>query len=513
MRVSIRSNAVSLPDTHHFSKGLSKLTELLRAASLGFMVLHAPHTLAEERVLPITLNKSRIVPLPASTEKITVGNPAIADIQLLDPTHLYVVGQRLGSTNVSLWNGRNHYYDTLELEVTHDLDGIKAKLHELYPKEHPKVYSSQGAVVLSGEISSLDTMNDILAIAKTFVRKEEKTQQAPASGNPAPSPSSQDSDVINLMQVGGPQQVMLGVTVAEINRSLARRLKIDFSALGGSGDFSAGAVRGDALVSALTDALTVAPGIINPAGLFMRFIGRDVAVKSVINAAKDNGLAKILAEPTLTTISGQDAEFLSGGEFPIPVPQTLNGLGSGSITIQFKEFGVGLKFLPVVLDSGHINLKLNISVSELSDANSVVVPVGNTQKTFAIPALTKRSAIASLELGDGQTLGIAGLISDRVRDNVSKFPGLGDVPILGQLFTSQEFLKDQTELVIFVTPTLAQAIEPDKIRLPTDHFVEPDDIDFYWMGRIEGRHATPRPHGVSLAARRGGMTGHFGQRP
>lgn len=308
---------------------------------------------------------------------------------------------------------------------------------------------------------------------------------------------------------------MLGVTVAEINRRLARNLKVDFSAIGATGDFSAGAVSGvsavDALSKTLGTAAAVAPSVINPYGLFFKFIGHDVAVKTVINAARDNGLAKVLAEPNLTVISGQDADFLSGGEFPIPVPQSL-GTGSGNtITIQFKPFGVMLKFLPVVLDTGRISMKVNVDVSELSADNSVVIPVSTSNESFAIPSLTKRSANTSLELDDGQTLGIAGLISDSMRENISKFPGLGDLPILGQLFTSQTYLKNETELVIFVTPHLAKPIAPDQIRLPTDKFVDPNDMEYYLMGRTEARQMPPR---VSTGQNySGGLRGHFGQQP
>ncbi|MEN8260688.1 MAG: type II and III secretion system protein family protein [Pseudomonadota bacterium] len=482
---------------------------------------------------PITVNKACVYHLRSPVDTVSVGNPALADIHLLDPTHLYVLGVSLGSTNVVLGSRKRGFFDTIEVEITHDLDGLKGKLHELFPNEHPKVYSSQGSIVLAGEVSSLEKMDDILAIARTFVHQGEETPTTDTTvvsqdGGPSAAlqpgaspqaPKGQGTRVINLMQVGGPQQVMLEVTVAEINRTLTRRLKVDFSAIGATGDFSGGAVRGDALIDGLTQALAVAPGVINPAGLFFRFIGNDVAIKTVINAAKENGLAKVLAEPTLTTISGQEAEFLSGGEFAIPVPQTISQ-GAGTITIVFKEFGVGVKFLPVVLDSGHISLNLNISVSELSTVNAISAEILGSQAAFIIPSLTKRSATSSVELEDGQTIGIAGLISDNLRESVNKFPGLGDIPIFGQLFTSQNFVKNETELVMFVTPRLAKPIAPDRIRRPTDKFIEPDDVDFYLMGRTEARKrpAPPRlpsghPSSPSAQPSQGGMSGNFGQQP
>ena len=171
---------------------------------------------------------------------------------------------------------------------------------------------------------------------------------------------------------------------------------------------------------------------------------------------------------------------------------------------------MGLKFLPVVLDSERISLKLNIDVSELTNSNAVTAGVTNTQNVFVIPALTKRRASSSLELSDGQTMGIAGLISDNLRDSVKKFPGLGEIPILGQLFTSQEFQKNQTELIIFVTPRIARPMPSSNVKLPTDSFIEPDDVDFYLMGRTEGRQPKQR---VGAGSGKGGMSGNFGQQP
>lgn len=473
-----------------------------------------PPLLAAPPDFTVPILKGTVLNLPARAEKITVGNEGIADIRLLDPNHLYVVGQGLGSTNIVLC-GKHDCFRTLRLEVTHDLESLKYKLHEIFPNEQPKIYSSQNAVVVAGQVSSVEKMHAILAIAETFAgiypaTDGSKIPRDVGSGRPDDQKGNTHSGVINLMQVGGPQQVMLGVTVAEMNTSLARRLKVDFSAVGVSGDFSAGAINGDALISALTQAMAIAPGAINPAGLFFRFVGTDAAVKTVINAARENGLAKVLAEPNLTTISGQDAEFVSGGEFPVPIPQfgAVGGTGGG-ITVQFKEYGVILKFLPVVLDTNRISLKLNIAVSEISEDNAVRIPAGDTDQSYNIPSLTKRSASSTLELDDGQTLGIAGLISDRTRELITKFPGLGDIPVLGQLFTSQEYLRRETELVIFVTPHLAKPIDPSKIQLPTDHYVEPDDTEFYLMGRTEGLQQKRRyPEGLDNT---GGLRGHFGQ--
>jgi pilus assembly protein CpaC len=257
-----------------------------------------------------------------------------------------------------------------------------------------------------------------------------------------------------------------------------------------------------------------APGLstISDKGLFASYLRGDFLFNLVIDAAKNEGLAKLLAEPTLTTMTGQEATVLSGGEFPVPVAQDF-----GQTTIEYKEFGVALKFLPVVLDSGTISLKVNVNVSDLRQDNSILlsVPTAATadgeviSSSSIVPSLAKRSATSTVELRSGETMGIAGIISERLRESVDKFPGLGDLPLLGPLFRSQEFIKGQTELVIFVTPHLAKPVTPESVRLPTDYFVEPSDTEFYLMGRLEGRKRESGEE-LDMAREGGGIEGQFG---
>jgi pilus assembly protein CpaC len=222
--------------------------------------------------------------------------------------------------------------------------------------------------------------------------------------------------------------------------------------------------------------------VIQDKGFFASLLTDEFLFNLAFDAAKEKGLAKILAEPTLTTQTGQQAEFLSGGEFPIPVPR-----GDDGVTVEFKEFGVGVRFLPVVLDSGRINLKLGISVSELINANSIAISIDGISSTFIIPSLSKRSAESTVELADGQTIGIAGLINENMREVVTKFPGLGDLPGLGALFRSQSYQKGETELLILVTPHLAKPVLPADIRLPTDNFSEAGDLGFFLGGKLDSR--------------------------
>jgi pilus assembly protein CpaC len=265
------------------------------------------------------------------------------------------------------------------------------------------------------------------------------------------------------MQVAGAQQVMLEVKVAEIARTELRKFEMKFNGLDvGGSRWNIGAVNGgatfpdalfepndvripifgeDAPFGPVIDEFMPNPLSIDDTGIFASLLTGNGLLNLTLDAAKEQGLAKILAEPTLTTLSGQEARFLSGGEFPIPVPQGLNGT-----TIEFKEFGVGLQFVPVVLGSGQVNLKLSITVSELTNTSNVVLTTQGSTSTFLVPSLSKRSASATVELLDGQTMGIAGLISEDLRQAVNKFPGLGSIPILGNLFRSHMHLVAQQAL-------------------------------------------------------------------
>ena len=316
-----------------------------------------------------------------------------------------------------------------------------------------------------------------------------------------------------MMQIAGAQQVMLEIKVAEIARDILKRLEANtsffhFGDRSVQGATSSGLSFPDAVFG--EDGLGTIPTI-DGKGVFLSYLSGEYLFETALTLSRQKGVGKLLAEPTLTTITGQEAEFLSGGEFPIPVP----GGPQGQVTVEFKEFGVGVKFLPLVLDSGRISLKLNVSVSELSGVNAVTVGVAQSQSQFIIPSLVKRSAGSSVELADGQTIGIAGLINENTRQSIDKIPGLGDVPVIGQLFRSQEFRSGLTELVIFVTPRLARPIQPQQVKLPTDSFVPPSDLEFYLIGRSEGQVSPPpappaprRESGAPQGVPEGGKFGH-----
>ncbi len=469
--------------------------------------------------LTVPIYKSRVVSLSAAAKRVSIGNPDIADVLIVGTSELYILGKDLGATNVLLWDREDRLISSLSVFVTHDLEGLRQTLSSVLPGEKIQVASAQRDLVLSGEVTSALKMDAALQIAHAYLQQaataKEKImfkEETMGGGN---QPDRKAGGVINLMTVGGAQEVMLHVKVAEVQRSAMKSLNAQFNATHNNGIFAVGGVNGGA---------TFPPAIYQPSpwnnqqvptlgqfypprpdptagnpigpdlsrfvpnvpsiasqGLFGGFLSKEIAAQLVLDAALQQGLARILAEPTVTTLNGQEAQFLSGGSFPIPVPEQ-----NGVIGIDYKDFGVKLVFQPLILESGRINLKLNVSVSQLVTTNSLVVTPITSSSVFAVPALSERRALSTVELSDGQTIGIAGLMNENMNNAVTKFPGLGDIPVLGQLFRSSSFQKGQTELVIFVTPTLAKPIRPEDVHLPTDGQIDPSNVDFFLRGRMEG---------------------------
>jgi pilus assembly protein CpaC len=459
----------------------------------------------------VPLYKSRVVVLPGAVKRVSIGNPDIADVLILGSDALYVLGKDLGTTNVLLWDREDQLVSALNIFITHDLDGLRRQMELVLPSEKIEVASVQRNIVLSGKVSSVLKMDAALQLAKGYLEQAATAKEKIMFKQETGSSGKEDKkagDVINLMTVGGVQQVMLQVRVAEVRRDAVKHLNAQMSAISNTGKWVTGGVNGGATfpdaifqpgnvripifgdgtnaggnpIGPVFDEFAPKTPAIATTGLFGSFLSNDFLANIVLDAFQQRGLAKILAEPTLTSLTGQEAEFLSGGSFPIPVSQD-----RGQITVEFKDFGVKLLFVPLVLDDGRINLKLNVSVSELVDSNSLVLTPSDTTARFAIPSLSERRAVSTVELYDGQSLGIAGLVNESMRSAVNKFPGLGDIPILGHLFRSQDFQKGQTELVILVTPRLAKPIKPADVKLPTDAVTDPSTAEFFLGGRIEGR--------------------------
>lgn len=457
----------------------------------------------------VPIYKSRVVDLPEPVKRVSIGSPDIADVLLLGDDGLYVLGKDLGATNVMLWDREDRLVSALNITVTHDLDNLKKQMTTVLPGENVQLWSAQRNIVLSGQVSSTSKMDAALQIARGYLEQmataKEKIMFKQETSSGGQQPDKKSGEVVNLMTVGGTHQVMLQVRIAEVNRQAVRNLNAQMYALGNKNSWVVGGVNGGATfpdvlfqpgnvripvlgdpnsspLGPVYDEFMPNPQSITSTGLFGSFLSSDFIANVVLDAYQTRGLAKILAEPTLTTLSGQDAQFLSGGSFPIPVSQE-----NGQIGIEFKDFGVKLSFMPLILDPARINLKLNVSVSELANSNSLSLQPIGTSAVFTVPSLTERRAASTVELSDGQTIGIAGLMNENMRSAINKFPGLGDIPILGHLFRSQSYQKGETELVILVTPKLAKPISPAAIKLPTDAIGDPSSAEFFLGGKIESK--------------------------
>jgi len=426
----------------------------------------------------LVVGKSTIIHSPVAVKRISIGNPQIADFVLLSPHDIYATGKNAGTTNLTLWsNGRvSAIYD---LEVTYDISLLKQQLHDTMPEEKDlHVTATNNTITLSGRVSGSGNLSKALALAQAF---------------------AQQGKVNNLVEVGGVHQVMLEVRVAEIARSTTKRLGINFNYVNGS-EFGVSLLGGLSQLVAPTDAnipavSSAAPSFfVSPTvNALFRFNNGSTTWTGLVDALKEDGLAKILAEPTLIALSGQSASFLAGGEFPVPVPQ-----GLGTVAIEYKKFGVGLNFTPTVLGNDRINIQVTPEVSELDFSTAVQF------SGFVIPGLTTRTATTTVELNDGQSFAIAGLLRENIVGAVQKFPLLGDIPILGALFRSESFQKNETELIIVVTTRLAKPLDMAKQPMPTDYYNEPSDYEFYLGGLLEGR---PKDHPPRL---QGKMDGNFG---
>jgi pilus assembly protein CpaC len=373
-------------------------------------------------------------------------------IALLAPTELFVLGRKAGAMNVVLQDaeGRCHIKDVV---VTVDPGALQAMIADLLPEEKGiRVRAAESSLVLTGEVSDNVKLDQVLSLAAAY---------------------GDEKKVVNMLRVTAAQQVMLEVKIAEVSKTLLDKL-------GASVGLARSRNGGSDTFSLLSDFLSKGNGLIEA----MR-IG-STALR--LDGQKDDGLVRVLAEPNIMAISGQQASFLSGGKIFIPVARNANAGGIPTITLEEKEFGIGVKFTPTVLGESRINLKMVSEVSDLSQTGSPFTTVGGA--TSVLPSLTVRRADTTVQLNDGQSFVIAGLIKNNVTETVKRFPALGEVPIFGALFRSTEFQKDQTELMFVITPRLVKPLATTP-RLPTDNHVVPARASVYLNGSLEGLRAAP----------------------
>ncbi|QOZ26342.1 type II and III secretion system protein family protein [Bradyrhizobium sp. CCBAU 51753] len=438
----------------------------------------------------VTVNKSRTFRVDTAFSSIVAGSPDIVDVKSLTDHLIYVQGKKTGTTNVILFDSSMKQIGILDVEVTLDIGSLQQNIQSGPGTRGIRVSASQGQVVLSGTAADAVAAERALTIAKGSV---------PEGGI-----------VVNAMSVAAPQQVMLEVRFLEVNRQAGRNLGVNLYAANANGTnvgntglgslntaagrVPVGGVNGDvgapptgslpllSTIGTLVGTAGVSPA---PFGSLLTSIVRTSnggSVDLLITALEQKGLARRLAEPNLTTLSGDAARFLAGGEFPVPVPTTTSGSNFPTIGIEYKQFGVQLAFVPTVLSRGVINLRVEPSVSELDFANAVTIQ--GTQ----VPALTRRDARTTVELRDGQSFAIAGLLQTRNRQDVSQLPWIGSVPVIGTLFSSKSYQQEETDLVIIVTPRLvAPAVPGQQLASPLDSRLPANDVDFFLNGQMEVR--------------------------
>ncbi len=429
-----------------------------------------------ESSVVVPLGKSTLVPIDEPVRNRTLGNPEVAQATMVSPQTLYIVGQAVGTTNMIV-QGRSGACQVIDVIVSADAGGLQAALAQLMPQERDiRVSTAADNIVLAGHVSSAQAAQQVVEIAQVFGVSGQSNNGAHTGG------------VINMLSVDSPQQVMLEVKVAEVDKTLIDQLGSAVNIQGGFGSWTGALVSN--LLAGVSSAFGFSKANNNP-------------LKFAIDAQKTDNLVKILAEPNLVTISGQEATFLAGGKIFIPVPQSGGGTSATAITLQEEEFGVGLKFTPTVLNGGRINLKVAPEVSELSPTG-VTLSASNVSGVSILPLITTRRASTTVQMHDGESFAIGGLISNNITGSLKAVPGLGEIPVLGALLRSTSFQQDRSELIFIVTPHLVKPVaDVAQLQMPTDSFSQVHEADVYATGNMEGRahrnqgrFAPPAPAGT-----------------
>lgn len=419
----------------------------------------------QSRELVLPLGKAAIVELPRAAADILVSNPEIVDAVIRTPQRVYIMAKAAGQANAFFFDRSNNQILNLEIRVEQDADAIRQLLTKLLPDARIGVESLNGSVILHGTVDTASEAQRAEAIALKFAGEE---------------------NLVNMLAVREPAQVLLKVRIVEMQRQLIRQLGIDLNGVAQISDTAIDfAVEGTYPLSGTL--LGGASGNVQTNGF-----GDLTSLDAAFSAFEQNGLVKTLAEPNIVAVSGREGSFLAGGEFPVPSVDE-----DGRVIIEFKEFGVQLDFQPIVFSKNRIQLNLATEVSELSAAggvnvgsNVVVGPDGELQTIpgFVVPAVTARNAQTTVELPSGGSIAIAGLLQENITDFVNGVPGIKDTPVLGGLFRSQEFQSDQTELVIIATPYLVTPTDPSKLTDPARGHVSPTMIQSALLGQLEAAY-------------------------
>lgn len=435
--------------------------------------------------LQLQLGKSAMMRMPEPVLHRSVGNPGVVQAMLVSPDTLYIAGIDVGSTNMII-QGKSGACSIVDIVVAMDPGAFQASLAAVLPDEkNVHVAAAADSLVLTGTVSDAGTLARVGELAQAFVRRPVQPLNAIGKADPgaqadkssAPGSAQAGSRVINMLSVSAPQQVMLEVKIAEVSKTLLEKLEAGATLKYASGSWA---------TTLLSNFLTGSAG-----GLFDA--RKSNGNQLTLEAQKTDGLVRILAEPNVMAISGQEGSFLAGGRIFIPVAQDNN-----KVTLEEKEFGVGLRFTPTVLAGGRINLKVAPEVSELSREGAGFTASGIPGAAI-LPLITTRRASTTVQLYDGQSFAIGGLIKNNLTTSLKGLPVLGEVPILGALFRSTDYQQDRSELLFVVTARLVKPLPPN-YSLPTDAAAAPSRTDLMLMGRLEGRAPPPAaPSGAALS--------------
>lgn len=454
------------------------LNESIKAALLGLALTCTPFVGAAQAetlsvvksgtssTLDVPMNRAIVVESDVPFAELSIANPGIADISTLSERTIYVLGKSPGLTTLTLLDATGRLITNVNVRVAADVTEFKERLRQILPGEKIEVRTANDGIVLSGVVSSSQRLQRALDLAERYAPER----------------------VSNLMSVGGVQQVMLKVRFAEMQRNVSKSLSSSLGLNGGIFGNDVGINGGTGTTNSQGGLANSLAGNIpavneNTGAILFGFNAGSVQVGLLIEALEQKGVVRTLAEPNLTALSGQEAKFLAGGEYPIPVAQR-----DGAISIEFKPFGIELNFIPRVVDADLINLELMAAVSAVDPTQGV------SFNGFEVDAFSRRETSTTVEMRDGESFAIAGLIQDDFIDNAAQLPWLGDVPVLGALFRSADYQRSQTELVIIITAHLVSPTRGEAFALPTDRVKPPSEKDLFLFGK------TSRTNGPSSGA-------------
>ena len=432
----------------------------------------SPALAGDKEHIKIEVSKGTLVRFDKAVDNVFIADPSIADIQVKSPTLAYVFGIKQGQTSIYAISSDDEIVFEGEVSVNHNLGNFEAAINTVMPDTRINVQTYEGLLILTGHVKNPEQAEEARRMAAEFIGDE--------------------STIINKLSIATPTQVNLRVRIAEIGRETMKQLGFNWeNVLSTSGGATIGMVQGRNVFDIVPNEFT------NPATPMKNFI-TDVTglagglpignldVNFIIDAMEEEGVISVLAQPNLTALSGEEASFLAGGEYPVPVFQR------DGISISYKQFGVALNFTPVVLESGRINIHLKPEVSQITSAGAITIEGLN------IPALSTRRVETTVELGSGQSFAVAGLIQNNGVHDLTKFPWLADIPVIGTLFRSSKFTRQESELVVIITPYIVEPTQDEQMNLPTDNFRYPNDKERYIDGKSFVSNPSVAPAPVQL---------------